>query len=99
MNPHVASWIRDMRGPDVRVVDLTGKEHFQAGANGNVSVALCCPWCDGQCWLHFAADGEGRFICKPCGAVGSAEHGEYFGRRQIELTLECQSDDAQGGVN
>lgn len=99
MSPHVAGWIRDMRGPDVRSVELTGKEHFQAGKDGNVSVHLMCPWCEAVCWLHFGLDGYGRFMCKPCGAFGSAEHGEYFGQRQIELTLEGQMDEAEDKSN
>ena len=95
MSPHVATWMRDLRGPDVRVIELSGKESMQPGKDGHVRIDVLCPWCGSVCWLHFGLDGNGRFMCKPCGAIGTAEHGVYLGRREVELTLEGQFEDLE----
>ena len=96
MSP-VPTWMREqMRGPDVRIVELGGHELAQPfGVDGQLRMDVECPYClTGTCWVIFASDGKGRFLCKPCGSMGSAEHDEYMGRREIQLTLESQVDDA-----
>ena len=93
-------WMRDFaRSQDVRFVELTGKEGGQPGNDGHVRIDVRCPWCDAICWVHFGLDGNGRFMCKPCGAIGTAEHGEYLGRRQVELALEGQIEDVENQAN
>ena len=100
MSP-VATWMREqMRGPDVRIVELTGNEPSQSLCSGHVRIDVACPFClDATCWVMFSADGEGRFLCKPCGSAGSAEHGEYRGRRELELTLEAHVEDPESWSN
>lgn len=96
MNPRSPLFLREFaKAKDVRIVELTGNESSLPGKDGHVRIDVSCPWCDAVCWLHFGLDGSGRFLCKPCGAIGVAEHGEYDGRRQVELTLEGQVDDSE----
>ena len=97
----IATWMREqMRGPDVRIVELTGREASETFGTGHLRMNVQCPFCmEDSCWVLFAADGDGRFLCKPCGSLGSAEHGEYMGKREIQLTLEGHSDDPDNLAN
>lgn len=80
---------------DVRFVTLTGKERSSASKDGHVTFRnIECPFCGAyRCTVHFGLDGNGRFACRPCSSMGSADHGEYAGKRYFMLTLEGMMED------
>ena len=81
---------------DTRFVDVTGKEKTTPGKDGDISFHVECPYCHSECVVHFSLTGRGNFLCRTCGSLGPAHHGEYQGKRYFELVAEGEVSPSEG---